>query len=224
METDVSYNTKFSDLPDVLPIFPLEGVLLLPGGQLPLNIFEERYLAMIDQAMASDRLIGMVQPALGHDDNSLKSKRVQGLQSIGCVGKIIQFQHLPDGRYFILLKGLWRFEIQEELPQQSGFRRIIPQWQNFADDMTMPNCLDIDRTKLNTIMEDYLKKHEIDIDCSQLDGANDVQIITALSMICPLTALDKQALLEAENCKRRAEMFMMLMDMAVHHENSDILH
>lgn len=218
--SDVQYKTKFTDLPDVLPVFPLEGVLLLPGGQLPLNIFEDRYIAMIDDALASNRMIGIIQPKPDH----VLQSGIRDLQTVGCMGKITQFNHLPDDRYTVLLRGMWRFDIKEELSQRNGYRQVMPIWSAYAGDITIPTCLGIDRDKLCALMKIYLEKNNLEVDCAQFENTGDTQLITALSMICPLPPIDKQALLEAPCCKTRAEMFMAILEMAVHGEKTQIIH
>ncbi len=220
MNETLIYNTQFKDLPNVLPVFPLEGVLLLPNGQLPLNIFEARYIAMVDEALATNRMIGIIQPKPDH----ILQNGARDLQTIGCMGKITQFQHLPDNRYMIVLKGMWRFELNGELEHKNGFRQITPKWKDFEDDIEEPKCLDLDRNKLHDLMEVYLKQNNLEVDCSQFEGADDTQLITALSMICPLAPMDKQALLEAHCCKTRADLFMAIVEMAVHDHKQNSIH
>lgn len=215
-------NVNFSDLPDVLPVFPLEGVLLLPQGLLPLNIFEPRYIAMFDDALASNRLIGIIQTR-PVDDNSLRTGPAP-LQKVGCVGKIVQFSETGDGRYLVTLSGLWRFTVGEELSSAKGYRRVRPVWTEFAGDMNEEDCLGIDRTKLRDLMRVYLGQNDMQLDCKQLEGASDRRLITALSMICPFDSLDKQALLEAKCCKKRAQMFMAMLEIATHQSRDLSLH
>lgn len=212
---------SFSDLPDVLPVFPLEGVLLLPQGMLPLNVFEPRYISMVDDALASHRLIGIIQPRPSTDP--LKTGPAP-LQKIGCAGKIVQFSETTDGRYMITLSGMWRFSVAEELSSQSGYRRIRPVWSDFAADMNEEDCLGLDRSRLCELIHTFLGQHDIQLDCKQLEGANDRKLLTALSMVCPFEALDKQALLEAPCCKTRAQMFMAMLEIATHKNDEASLH
>jgi Lon protease-like protein len=207
---------NFEDLPDILPVFPLADVLLLPNGNLPLNIFEPRYLAMIDDALATNRLIGMIQiqPEVGSPPK---------LQRVGCAGRITQFTETNDGRYLVTLSGLWRFAVQKEVGLIKGYRRVRPDWQPFAQDMNGLDCLDLDRDRLRDLMRSYLAQHDLHIDCKQLDGASDAKLITALSMICPFAGLDKQALLEAPCCRARAQMFMAMLEIATHNGVSETL-
>ena len=203
---------RFSDLPDTLPVFPLTGVLLLPGGLLPLNIFEPRYTAMIEDALKSNRLIGMIQP----QPESEFHIGAPPLQRVGCVGRIVSFNETADGRYLVTLSGLWRFAVTEELTGTRGYRRVKPDWSSFAADLDDPDTLNIDRQHLGKLARAYLTRHDIQVDCSKLDGASDTKLVTALSMICPFDALDKQALLEAPCCQTRAQRFMAMLEIAMH--------
>ena len=220
MDNKLTYNIKYTDLPDVLPVFPLEGVVLLPHGQLPLNIFEPRYMSMVNDALQADRLIGIVQP---QTENSIKSGPLP-LQKTGCVGKIIEFKEHADNRYIITLQGLWRFHVAEELAPKNNYRRIRPLWHNFAGDVAIPDTLDIDREKLRDLMKAYLDRHNMFLDCEKIDKTSDVRLITALSMICPLDPIDKQALLEAPYSKTRARMFMAILEMAAYGKENHVLH
>lgn len=192
----------YQRLPEELPVFPLPGVLLLPRGQLPLNIFEPRYVAMVDDAISSHRLIGMLQTK---DDG--------GLYRIGCAGRIISYNETFDGRYEIVLHGICRFRIMDELAQKSGFRRIAPDWSTYKNDMEPTGCLDIDRPRLTRLLKEYFEKHGLTCSWDAVDSAPDEKLITSLAMICPFEAKEKQALLEAACCKERAQLFMTLLEM-----------
>ena len=195
------------DLPGEIPLFPLGGVLLLPGGQLPLNIFEERYIAMIDDALSGTRLIGMLQPK--SEDES------QELFNIGCAGKITSFEEQDDGRYIITLTGICRFELSEELALKNGYRRAQINWNKYQSDLNRKQCLDLDRQRLKDLLQNYFSMQEISCDWDAIDGASDQKLITCLSMICPFDAGEKQALLEAECCNTRADMFLAMLEMAI---------
>lgn len=199
-------------LPETLPIFPLRGVLLLPNGQLPLNIFEPRYVAMVEDALAGDRLIGMVQPQGPEVPEILDDTPVF---SSGCAGKITEFSETEDGRYLITLTGISRFDIAEELVVERGYRRARPLWKPYEDDINQKSCLDLDRERLRALLEKYFVKEGMDCDWSAIDDAPDGRLITCLSMVCPFDAGEKQALLEAKCCKTRADMFMAMLEMAV---------
>jgi len=192
------------ELPREIPVFPLSGVLLLPGGQLPLNIFEKRYLAMVQDSLKEERLIGMIQPKSG-----------ENLFSVGCAGRITAFEETEDGRYLITLTGLSRFRTQAELPQRRGYRRVMADWEAYSADMRPESCLDLDRDHLKKLLCDYFQLHSLSCDWDAVDGTPDQKLITSLAMICPLGPNEKQALLEAQCCRSRAQMFMTMLEMAV---------
>lgn len=204
---------NFEDLPQEIAIFPLRDVLLLPRGNLPLNIFEDRYLNMIDDAMAGNRIIGIIQMRqcageTGGDDDPL--------YDVGCIGRINNFEETDDGRYLINLRGLCRFSVGEELSLCNGYRRINPLWDAYKDDVSEPACLDLDRERLKNLLAQYFTRHEIACDWDQFDGVPDDKLMTCLSMACPLDAPEKQALLEAGNCAERAQLFLTMLEMAIH--------
>ncbi len=202
---------SFENLPESLPIFPLNGVLLLPCGQLPLNIFEPRYLAMIENAMAGSRLIGMVQPK---DKAAREIKDDTPVFETGCAGKITEFCETNDGRYEITLTGICRFNIKKELPVKNGYRGVKTNWTLFKEDLNGQKCLDLDRGRLKTLLKKYFDLQEMTCDWNAVDGAPDGKLITCLAMICPFDPCEKQALLEAQCCRARAELFMSMLEMA----------
>jgi len=193
---------KFEDLPGEIPIFPLTGVLLLPRGQLPLNIFEPRYVSMVDDALKSHRMIGMVQ-----------TKEDGSIYSVACAGRISSFHETPDGRYEIVLSGVCRFGIAEELGQINGYRRAKASWTDYRGDMEPMDCLDMDRERLKALLKNYFERQGLTCSWEAVDLAGDEKLITTLAMICPFEAKEKQALLEAPCCKERAKLFMTLLDM-----------
>jgi Lon protease-like protein len=193
---------KFEDLPGEIPIFPLTGVLLLPRGQLPLNIFEPRYVAMVDHAIASHRLIGMVQT---RDDGSV--------YNVGCAGRVTSYNETPDGRYEIVLTGICRFHFAEESSQLNGFRRVKARWTDYANDLQKMDSLDMDRGKLRRLLKNYFEKQGLTCSWDAVDQASDEKLMTTLAMICPLDAKEKQALLEAPCCRERARLFMTMLEM-----------
>lgn len=197
------YAPAFENLPQALPVFPLSGVLLLPCGQLPLNIFEPRYLAMVEDALAGSRMIGMVQP-----------KKDSEIFKTGCAGKITEFCETADGRYLITLTGICRFETVEELPQTRGYRKVRPAWRPYQDDLKEQDCYGIDREKLIELLRKYFKQEGMTCDWKSVEGAPDGKLITCLSMVCPFDAREKQALLEAKCANTRAKMFMTMLEMA----------
>jgi len=195
----------FASLPKDLPVFPLEGVLLLPTGNLPLNIFEKRYLSMVEDAIGSHSMIGMIQPK---DDNV-------NLYDVGCAGKITEFRETGDGRYLITLNGICRFRVAEELSTSTLYRQVRADWSPYAKDLTVPACLDVDRDKLNKLLQTYFSAQEMHCDWETVKKTPDSRLITCLSMVCPFEPKEKQALLEASCSKARAEMFMTMLEMAV---------
>jgi len=196
------FRQTYDALPGELRIFPLSGVLLLPRGQLPLNIFEPRYVAMVDDAIRGSRLIGMIQPDEAGE-----------LYSVGCAGRITSYNETPDGRYEIVLTGVTRFKIEEELGQKSGYRRANVVWADFKGDLEPMGCLDMDRARLKNLLKDYFHHQGLTCSWDAVDNAGDEKLITSLAMICPFDAHEKQALLEAPCCKARAKLFMTLLEM-----------
>lgn len=200
----------FDALPQTLPIFPLGGVLLLPHGNLPLNIFEPRYLAMVEDALRSDRLIGMVQP----DVQARGAGRAGAVYEIGCAGKITDFSETPDGRFLVTLTGISRFKITEELETIRGYRSVKPCWGAYKSDINSKSCATLDRKKLNNFLKSYFAKEGMSCDWQALEDTDDSSLITCLSMVCPFEPNEKQALLEADCCDERAKMFMTMLEMA----------
>ena len=204
--------TNLNDLPAEIPVFQLSGVLLLPHGQLPLNIFEPRYLRMVEDALSGSRIIGIIQPR-GTADHPNDHPT---LFETGCAGRIVNFSETNDGRYLVTLKGLARFRVENELvPGNSGYRRVRADWAGFDRDLDPVDCLNLDRARLRGLLETYFDIHGLSCDWAAVENAPDNKLITCLSMICPLDAGEKQALLEAGCCKTRADLFMTILDMAV---------
>jgi Lon protease-like protein len=199
-------------LPAILPIFPLPGVLLLPHGRLPLNIFEPRYLAMTRDALADERLIGMVQPS---DRNAALADNPQVFPT-GCAGRITAFAETDDGRYLITLTGTSRFRIREELELRHGYRRVVPDWQAFAQDREAPPGEPaFDRERLIQGLKTYFRQQQISADWDVIAKAPGERLVTSLAMICPFEPSEKQALLEAADPAARAELLTAIVEMAV---------
>ena len=197
-------------LPDRIPVFPLSGVLLLPGGRLPLNIFEPRYLEMIADAMADAKLVGMIQPE-DPDDRAHEPSIYQ----TGCVGHISSFKETDDGRYVIVLTGLARFRIERELDVATGYRQVIPDWQAFSGDLDEEDDSGVDRERLMPALHAYLNQSGIEIDWSTIETAPSAVIVNQLSMICPFQPSEKQALLEAWDLNERSRVMTALVEMAL---------
>lgn len=206
-----------SDLPAVLPVFPLPAALLLPGGRMPLNIFEPRYLQMLDEAIAASRLIGIVQPSL---DGSLRTGGEPELCEVGCIGRVTSFTESGDGRYLISLQGVCRFRIGQELAVKTPYRqcRILP----FLADLDEENTgADVDRPALLKAFRAYLKANDLEADWEGVSRADNAMLVNALSMMAPYGPAEKQALLEAPDLKTRAETLIAITEMAMARDNED---
>ena len=209
-------------LPDMLPIFPLTGVLLLPRGRLPLNIFEPRYLAMTRDALGGARLIGMVQPSdpggPAGGDPGIGGPGIGGMNPpvypVGCAGRVTQFSETDDGRYLLTLTGVSRFRIKEELPLLSGYRRVVPDWRPFAHDQGRPAELGFDRARLIRGLKGYFTGRQISADWEAIEKAPGEHLVTSIAMACPFAPSEKQALLEAADPDERARLLTTLVEMA----------
>jgi len=202
------FDPTYDQLPGTIPVFPLPEVLLLPRGRLPLNIFEPRYLAMVEDALGTDRMIGMIQPLA---DSCTKD--APALYTTGCAGRICRFEETEDGRYLIALAGVCRFSVVEELPPVSGYRRVQADWSGFRGDLEPLPETGFDRTRLFCALKAYFRQHGIEADWPALREAPDERLVTCLSMICPFGASEKQALLEAPDLAARANVLMALIEM-----------
>jgi len=204
MPMNVAYRGP-GDLPDAIPVFPLAGALLLPRGQMPLNIFEPRYVAMVDDALAGSRLIGMIQP----DPAQRKSDVNPKLYRIGCVGRITQFGETGDGRYLIELTGIARFTIAEELTVTTPYRQCRIDCAPFADDFVARKGEDaVDRKALLSALASFLKANDLKADWDGIENAPNEALVNALAMMSPYGAAEKQAMLEAPDLKTRAEILV----------------
>jgi Lon protease-like protein len=197
---------KITDLPGVIPVFPLDGALLLPHGNLPLNIFEPRYLNMIDDALAGDRIIGMVQTVPGG------SRERPHLANVGCAGKITSFSETGDGRYMITLTGLARFTIDRELLTATPYRQVTPNFTQFEADLAPPTEDDgFDRMPFLSALKSYLDHRGMEIDWDTAREAPCEALVNSLAMALPFEAVEKQALLEAGSVGERRAALMTLM-------------
>ncbi len=196
---------------ETLPIFPLPGVLLLPRGQLPLNIFEPRYLAMTRDALAGDRLIGMVQPSDPHQPLAGNPE----VYPTGCAGRITSFSESEEGRFLITLTGLCRFRIAEELPSASGYRRVVPQWNEFSRDLRSERDPEFDRERLIRGLRGYFDRHQIKAEWNAISSVPGERLVTSIAMVCPFEPSEKQALLEAPDFEARARLLIAIVEMAV---------
>ena len=205
-----AFDRPFDDLPASLPVFPLTGVLLLPRGRRPLNIFEPRYLAMISDAMGDGRMIGMLQPT----DPSSQDINPSVYQT-GCAGRIVSFEETDDGRFLITLLGLNRFKIRDELPLKRGYRSVITDWTPYRHDVDQPEASEIDRARLLAGLRGYFEIHAIRVDWENVEEADNERLVNMVAMVCPFEPSEKQALLEAEDLDARARTLIALVEMAV---------
>jgi len=205
------------DPSDVLPVFPLTGSLLLPGNFLPLNIFEPRYRNLVEDALDGHRLIGMIQPLVPRNDNrpDLDAEPDRpDLYAIGCVGRIEESELQEDGRYLILLRGLTRFRIDEELPLHRGYRQVRASTDEFKDDLVEPRR-ELDPARLLAALEVFAERHQLSFEMERLRLMPGVTLLNGLAVALPFAPGEKQALLEAGDLADREELLLSLMGMGL---------
>jgi Lon protease-like protein len=209
--TAAAFAPSFAELPASLPIFPLTGVLLLPFGRLPLNIFEPRYLAMTRDALGAPlRLIGMIQPVEGAGDGGEPA-----VYRIGCAGRISEFAETEDGRYLITLTGVARFGLGHELARDGLYRRVAPDWRPYAVDLDRATGAAVDRKRLLTALKPYFARQGVAVEWPAIEATGEERLVTTVAMVCPFAPAEKQALLEAKGLAERAELLTTLLEMAV---------
>jgi Lon protease-like protein len=212
------FDPSFEQLPETLPIFPLSGVLLLPGGKLPLNVFEQRYLAMIFDSLAGHRMIGIVQPqqpggfagdGLPTDDGKPK------VQKVGCAGRIVSFNETEDGRLLLALSGVCRFEVGRELDlAHGGYRRVSSIFAPYRADLDHADALvGLDRERLMAALSAFFRSRSLSTDWEAVKQAADGNLVTSLSMVLPFGPVEKQALLEAADTTARAKLLIAFLEM-----------
>jgi uncharacterized protein len=223
--SSTGFGPATTELPETLPIFPLTGVLLLPRGKLPLNVFEPRYLAMVRDALGGDRMIGMVQPR-EDDPTTLTGSQAEtdpqpggarppaAVYPTGCAGRITAFSETDDGRFHITLTGVARFEIRDEVPTLRGYRRIVPDWDRYRADLDDDSAA-IDRPRLLSALKAFFKLNDITADWDSITATPDERLVTSLAMICQFAPNEKQALLEARDLAERSRVMTALVEMAV---------
>ena len=195
-----------SNLPANLPIFPLPGAVVFPFGTLPLNIFEPRYIAMIESVLGSHRMIGMIQPVPNQSKNSKQ------LYPIGCAGKIISFTETNDNRFLIELQGTLRFKLKKELSLVKGFRRIEPDWSPFLSDLKNDYHL-LSLKNLLIELKKYFDKNNINVDLNEISKISKEQILASIPQICSFKIVEKQAVLEASTIQDRVDVLISLLRM-----------
>ncbi len=206
------FSIEFNDLPKSLPVFPLPSVLLLPGGRLPLNIFEPRYISMILDSLLHQRLIGIIQTRTAVEE--LVADKAE-IFNTGCVGRIVSFTESSDGRLLITLDGLCRFNLLGELEVSNGYRRFNVSFDKYKGDMEDPEGF-IERREFGELVKEYFDSENLNIDIGALDKITDKKLLANLAMLCPFETSEKQALMEAENFDEMLEIMGALMKMSIH--------
>ena len=200
------------ELPTEFAVFPLPGALLLPQGKLPLNIFEKRYLAMIEDTLGAGRVIGMIQP----DELRPETPNGPGLYRVGCLGRLSSFSETDDGRFLVTLNGLMRFRVQTELEMIRGYRRVRADLAPYQADLAQSRGMVLDRPRLLTALRAYFQAHGFDANWDSIEEMDDELLVTTLSMVCPFEPPEKQALLEAADAAARADTLLALLQMGAH--------
>jgi Lon protease-like protein len=208
--------SSLEDLPAILPVFPLTGAVLLPRGELPLNIFEPRYLVMVDAALSGDRLVGMVQPTV-HEDTVL----TPALSKVGCAGRITAWRETDDGRVLITLTGICRFRIAEEPTVKTPYRQVRPDYGPFLGDLVADSATDFPRERLMSALKSYLSQRDLKADWRSVMSAPPETLVNALAMLCPFQPAEKQALVEAPGWPERVDTLVALLEMSVAFESEN---
>jgi uncharacterized protein len=208
-----------ADLPEIVPLFPLPGALLLPRGQMPLNIFEPRYLELVDDCLRDGhRLVGMIQPDTAHPGPEAKPN----LYKIGCVGRITQIAETGDGRYLMQLTGVARFRVEEELTVATAYRQCRVSYLPFLDDFVARRGEEaVDREALLKALSSFLKANDLKADWEGIENAPNEALVNALAMMSPYGPAEKQAMLEAPDLKTRAEILVAVTEIELAKSASD---
>ena len=211
-----SYNST-SDLPSKLAVFPLTGAVLFPQTQLPLNIFEPRYIQMIDEVLSSpNRIMGMIQPNLSKDDPNSKN-----LKKVGCAGRISSFSETGDGRYLVTLTGIARFEVDQELDTTTPYRQAMANFENYKDDLKPANTENIDRKSLLVLIKKYLEQKNLLIDWEIIEQSPTEQLINYSGVLVPFEPEEKQLLLETKTLTDRCKVLESLFQSYQFQNNQD---
>jgi Lon protease-like protein len=199
-----------AELPTSMPLFPLTGALLLPWSRRPLNIFEPRYIELVDHVLKGDRLIGLIQP---RDTSEESPKGRTPLERIGTVGRLVHFEEVEEARYFIMLEGLCRFELIKEMPSMMPFRRAMIRTEPFTSDFEREFGEEqVDRPRLIKMMRDYAEFGNFDLDWDEIEKTGTADLVNFCCMVSPWGAAEKQALLEAETLEQRAETLIAMAE------------
>jgi len=207
-----AFDTGAGSLPGEIPIFPLAGALLLPHGHLPLNIFEPRYLNMVEDVLGKHRLIGMIQPVTPDTDPIADDAE---LFTLGCAGRIVSFEEMDSGRFMISLRGICRFNVSQELETIRGYRTVKPDFSPYLDDMAEDNSRVEERSRMLEAVRKFFEFRRIEVDWEAIEEAEDEALVTSLAMICPFEPSEKQALLACKNLNDRGSMLVSLLEMAL---------
>ena len=207
------FSIDSNELPQSLPVFPLQGALLLPGGILPLNIFEPRYVQMVKDTIAtSHRMIVMTLPSSNENNGS-------DVYKLACAGKLISFEETLDGRFLISLSGIIRCRLNEDLEEKGGYKRMAVDFSEFLDDMK-PNNIKIERNGFFKTLRTYFDIKGLSADWKAIEKCEDEKLITTLAMLCPFSDAEKQSLLEANCLTDRASLMKVILEMSVFGENN----
>ena len=204
------FTPNIEDLPSVIPLFPLSGAVVLPHGQLPLNIFEPRYLSMVFDTLAGPRLVGMIQPLHGDEGDCADLYRT------GCAGRIVSFSETRDGRVLLILSGVSRFDVEDELELHRGYRRAKISWSRFTHDLDDEE-IDIDRNRLLSLSKSYLESRQLAIEWDSLDGFELPELVDTLASSLPFSSREKQSLVETLVLQDRCELLTALCEFALEH-------
>jgi Lon protease-like protein len=210
-------------LPEIIPVFPLTGSLLLPGNLLPLNIFEPRYRNMVADALDGEQLIGMVQPVTPLQDNwvaQAQQSEIPEIYAIGCLGRIEECEPQDDGRYLIVLRGVSRFRVSKELPLQRGYRRVMADYSGFQRDLDELNVF-LNPSQMMRALRAFGEKHDLELDYDLLASVPGISLLNGLSVALPFRPAEKQALLEAADPAVREELLLTLMGMGIEPLSTD---
>ena len=211
-----AFHPQVENLPGEIPVFPLEGALLIPRGKLPLNIFEPRYLAMTEDAFGAGRIFGMIQP----DPSAAPAPNGPALYRIGCLGRLSSFAETEDNRYLITLIGVARFRVDREVEMRRGYRRVRADYTEFLGDLDLePHPIGIGREVLVSSLRGYFQRRGFDANWEAIRRISDDMLVTTLAMICPFEPAEKQALLEAPAEPDRAQTLLALLQIGAAAEN-----
>jgi len=205
-----TFHPRFDELPAIVPVFPLTGVLLLPGGRLPLNIFEPRYLTMVEDCLGQGRMIAMAQP---REDSGEMLEEAPALYDVACLGRIVSFEETSDGRLLITLLGINRLRIVGEEPVERGYRRVRANYTQYDQDMAESDPVTVDRDRLFTVLRPFASRRGLNFNWDLMREVDSRPLVTALAMVCPFEPREKQAILEAATVQERADLVLALLEM-----------